>query len=84
VSTEPQRSGLILSDQEREWLHGGIPIDLALQKILKNHFSEKCITCGKFIGNHSLKAARRCVLTEFKKSKSELGSQGQEAVAEDG
>lgn len=62
-----ESSGLILSDEEREWLQGGLPIDLALQKIMKNHYSERCITCERFIGNHSLKAAKRCIKDEFKK-----------------
>lgn len=58
---------LILTDQEREWLAGSIPADLALQKIVKNHYNEHCVNCGRFIGSHSLKAARKCVRETWEK-----------------
>lgn len=59
-------AGLILTDEEQEWFHGGLPIDLALQKIIRNHHSERCVTCSRFIGSHTVKAAKKCIQTQAK------------------
>lgn len=59
---------LLLSDDERRWLME-LPIGLALQKIIKGHWEERCFTCGRFIGNHSIKKAKKCVTAQWKKEK---------------
>lgn len=37
-----------------------IPHDLRLEKYMKNHFSQPCPKCNKFVGNHSLKKFKEC------------------------
>jgi hypothetical protein len=61
---------ILLSDEERRWLVE-LPINLALQKIIKGHWQERCFTCGSFIGNHSIKKAKKCVVTQQDKEKME-------------
>lgn len=37
-----------------------LPLDLRLEKYMKNHFSQSCRKCNKFVGNHSLKKFKEC------------------------
>lgn len=55
-----------LSDEERRWLRE-LPINLALEKIKKGHWDQRCITCQGWIGNHSIKKMKKCVQTQWKK-----------------
>ena len=42
-----------------------LPHGLRLERYIKNHFSQSCPKCNKFVGNHSLRRFRECAANAF-------------------
>lgn len=57
---ETEIQPVALNTEERGWLED-LPLNLALEKIQRNHTSERCVTCKRFIGNHSLRQMKSCL-----------------------
>ena len=42
-----------------------LPNDIRLEHYIKNHYHQKCGSCGCFIGNHHLRKFKECAANEL-------------------
>lgn len=42
-----------------------LPNDVRLEHYIKNHHADKCGSCARFVGNHSLRQFKECAASEL-------------------